>query len=406
MTGDIHRGCAEGSGLATLSRVTDPDARYAGGCTPWGNYEVPALAGFLDEDLSSGWTQVRAWAQARDVTATHLDVMRQARATVVRAWPPTVNKAARAFVDQLDALIASMETMISAADSNGPALAGILTALTEAKKTVDGLHEQWKAQSSGWESTVLDVAVPLAGAAQQKTAQDRRAQLNTQARKVMQATDDAVYAYMPQLVVVPPPPRHEVINGPVDVLSPTSTAGSRSAGAGSIRPPIIPAASPPAAVPPQHETGSPVLAMAAGTTSNDVAGGSTPGVREQGSPTYGVGPVPSVGAVRSGFWVDTPAGRALRSGAVLGEPLEAPRPIPEGGVAPGSADRAGPAGPDELEPGLWGGVAGGRSRGTRQRERTLPADTVWPVPTGVPPVLEPGPEPVHDPGPGVIGIDR
>jgi hypothetical protein len=36
---------------------------------------------------------------------------------------------------------------------------------------------------------------------------------------------------------------------------------------------------------------------------------------------------------------------------------------------------------------------------------TDPADP-WQVPKGVRPVLEPGPEPYHDPGPGVIGIDR
>jgi hypothetical protein len=56
---------------------------------------------------------------------------------------------------------------------------------------------------------------------------------------------------------------------------------------------------------------------------------------------------------------------------------------------------------------LGGGLPAGRPTDRRTR-RTMPPDTEWPVRKGVPPVLEPPPEReiVHDPGPGVIGIDR
>jgi hypothetical protein len=43
-----------------------------------------------------------------------------------------------------------------------------------------------------------------------------------------------------------------------------------------------------------------------------------------------------------------------------------------------------------------------RRRGRKERDPYDP----WAVDEGVPPVIEPGPEPRHDPGPGVIGIDR
>jgi hypothetical protein len=51
------------------------------------------------------------------------------------------------------------------------------------------------------------------------------------------------------------------------------------------------------------------------------------------------------------------------------------------------------------------GGAGARTAADRRRRGSEPY-VHWEVRTGVPPVLEPGPEPDTDPGPGVIGIDR
>ena len=52
----------------------------------------------------------------------------------------------------------------------------------------------------------------------------------------------------------------------------------------------------------------------------------------------------------------------------------------------------------------------GQRKGRDERERgsqTWDPDDPWSVEHGVPPVLEPAEEPsFHDPGPGVIGIDR
>jgi hypothetical protein len=52
------------------------------------------------------------------------------------------------------------------------------------------------------------------------------------------------------------------------------------------------------------------------------------------------------------------------------------------------------------------GTAGGHPANQRRR-RAGASDEVWPVREGVPPVIEASTEePNHDPGPGVIGIDR
>jgi hypothetical protein len=52
-------------------------------------------------------------------------------------------------------------------------------------------------------------------------------------------------------------------------------------------------------------------------------------------------------------------------------------------------------------------TAGGPGSGGRRRTRRSLADVTWAVPAGGPPVLIPASDhDVHDPGPGVIGIDR
>jgi hypothetical protein len=46
-----------------------------------------------------------------------------------------------------------------------------------------------------------------------------------------------------------------------------------------------------------------------------------------------------------------------------------------------------------------GGSRPGGGKRTRSRNPDYDTNEHWPVPRGVPPVLEPGPEPTHDPGP-------
>jgi hypothetical protein len=88
---------------------------------------------------------------------------------------------------------------------------------------------------------------------------------------------------------------------------------------------------------------------------------------------------------------------------VIGGPAE-----PFETVRPTTTTRANPVGgvigpkTGTEESGMFGGpMATGRAGEQRRRNRNLDYDSNehWPVPRGVPPVLEPGPEPTHDPGP-------
>jgi len=97
-------------------------------------------------------------------------------------------------------------------------------------------------------------------------------------------------------------------------------------------------------------------------------------------------------------------------GPVPGEPNSvtassgAQRPSVLGGPIPeeGSTRGINPIG------GLLGGPMGAGVTGDRRGSgRSAPSYTEWEVPEGGPPVILPPPEPKdHDPGPGVIGIDR
>jgi hypothetical protein len=369
------------------------------------------LAGFVSEDQSTSWAQVSAWWQAHDLTRNHLAVLRQARETIVRAWPPQVNQASAVFLEHVDALIASMENTVVAAEANGRALKGILTVLENTKETLADLHERWQRQERSQWTQATSAMSALGGStagmvdgAMALAASDEKARLNAQAQAVMRATDQAAYEYLPHLVIpqwVPPPPDHgwRPAGG--------GDTGGSPGGSGSLPRPVIPRPAPPAAAP-DSTTGGPAL----------TGGGSPPG---QGTAPPLGGPVrqpgPGTGAPDSGNpasvspWVQTPVGRVLRSGAVLGAPVESVEPGHPGGVAGRSPvrepARSGVSGVGPEGALLGGGMGAGRVPDRRGR-RTVPPDTEWPVPKGVPPVLEPPPEREvrHDPGPGVIGIDR
>jgi hypothetical protein len=345
-----------------------------------------------------------------------LAVLRQGRETVVRVWPPSVNQAAAAYVDELDALIASMESMQQAAEANGRALLGILTVLEETKATLADLHAQWQRQDrSGWSQSASAVSAlggstaGMVDTAMALAASDEKARLNAKAQAVMHATDQAVYEYVPHLVI----PQRVLPQSPIRDWKPVADGGDTSGsagGSGSLPRPVIPPAAPPATVPGPDSTGGPALTGggAPGQGATPPVGG--PGLGQPG-PSAGGGP--GAGGIPVSPWMDTPVGRVLRPGGVIGAPVDPVESGRAGGVAGrGPGDVREPARPGGSGVGpegalLGGGMGAGRVQDRRGR-RTVPPDTEWPVPKGVPPVLEPAPEREirHDPGPGVIGIDR
>jgi hypothetical protein len=313
-------------------------------------------------------------------------------------------------------LIASRDSMVEASSANAQALAGVLTVLEHTKGKVDDLHEQWRRLSGVTSGQVAAVGVVglatvatggaaagLLGPTFDATGNDaEKAKLTARAQAVMRDADTAAYAYLPRMVA----PKTESGRGIWVPYDPGSVDGGPSsfAGRGSVHPPVIPPPAPAVVVSgsPQPTTG-PVLA-------SDPSGMSsrTPGLSDVGSAEIG----PSGLAPASSWFVDTPRGRVLRSGGVIGmAPGQVESDVTD--VArrtPVEQRDAGRVGGSAAEPvgGLLGSSPGVGRPADRRYQRRLPPETVWPVPRSVPGVLEPSPEQdvVHDPGPGVIGIDR
>jgi hypothetical protein len=355
---------------------------------------VPRLASFLDEDLAAAWAQVATWGQTHELVSRHLDVLRQTRDALAGAWPPERSPAAAKFFSVLDQLIASMDEMQGVAVTNGATLQGILKSLDETTHVVGGLHRQWTEmvtvegkpgfRDPGW-----------------------RTKLNEQARAQMSATDQAAVEYYAYLTV---PTAYQPPSAIDEPPSPPPTGGSDaqvSVQGGTQPGPRPPAISPVTPLPEPDPSGvGPVLTGSpGGAFGNGQPSPGTPG----GTPPPPVGTVPA--APTKSWSVVTPSGRVMRAGGVIGPTVE-----PDISVTSPAVGRSGSVGgsiPEEtashgINPvgGLLGGPMGVGPHDRRQARDFAPR-IEWEVRKGGAPVLLPPPEPAeHDPGPGVIGIDR
>jgi hypothetical protein len=373
----------------------------------WSSFSVPALAEILDEDLSVAWSQVQAWRDTHDLVSQHRDLLQRARASLASAWPPERSPAAARFFGVTDALIESMQEMQDVAVANHGALNGVLASLDQARTTVDGLYEKWKAEPSGGK---------MAGPHPPLTAGQKA--LNAQAHDQMDSTDNAISDSGSHMAVPTPYGLYPVEPGSIpysggDQASRGST-GSSSGSGSPVRPPAIPPVPSPA-----YSTALDGEVLSGGPRADQGGADSGRGVVHDSLDPHGLPPGLSIGSAfpaaepTVGSWfVATPGGRALRAGAVIGDPghdVSTPQRIGQQSVRSGVLGteenaidrRANPVG------GLLGSgpvsSVGGREK---RHRRSMPLDTDWEVRRGVPPVLEPGPEPYHDPGLGVIGIDR
>ncbi len=384
---------------------------YPGGRTPWENYQVPELAGFLAEDLGPAWQHVRAWYGTAGVAATYQQALQRIHDGLAAAWPPQRSPAATLFLSRLKSMIDSLADVHEAAANNGGALTGVLETLEGARRQVDQVHEQWKQYGSPYESEYSTGADAWRGV------------LDEQAQRIMHDTDDAVFAYqsrMQEPAEWNPDSWVEPSGGPIDGDSAGSAGGGGSSMGGGrpLQPPVIPP------VPPPHSDGGdppPVGGPVKADGGPVLAAGSPSAVDVSGaSPAAGGGGLSEPGAPAGSWMVETPVGRVLRAGGVIGvpsSPINSPdarsgnRPVsvsPSRSLSTASGGLGAPV--EAAERGTGGlmggpGVAGMRSDQRRRRPGAEPY-VEWEVRKGVPPVIEPGPEPKHDPGPGVIGIDR
>jgi hypothetical protein len=315
----------------------------------------------------------------------------------------------------VDEMLASMRTARDAALANGPALSHLTASLSEAKTKLEPVHQQWAANQAKLDayhqSTTSSTGTPTTTPGVPPVQASQQNELHAQAASIMSTL--ASHTVEAQLAIRTPPPYEAPHGGKVDVVTPDpgSAASSRSRRSGT--------ASPPSASPTTSSHATPSGSTLSGSrrptsesTNSSIEPGPprarTSGVEPSGRILGYPTPIPASGRATA-FGGPSPepnggqGGRTTARNGIIGGPpsaVEELRPVrngqrvnPVGGVIGSSTAQ---------ETGILGGPVGsGAAGGQRQRRRNPAYDSSdqWPVRTGVPPVLLPPDEPVHDPGP-------
>jgi hypothetical protein len=324
---------------------------------------------------------------------TQRDRLRTLRDQLAEAWPPEKSEAATAFVQRINDMIRAMSlTAVGAAEVRSR-MSLVVAALDQARTELAPLVEQYQRTRN----------LP-----DQRVGEQARRLLDEHARRILMATDAAVAEPAAGLNVQLP--TYEPFSMQADLVVPRDGGGA-SGGGSSGRFSRSEGGAPPG---PRFDPPQPIGNLAdsdfglAAESVNSVRPGPTVG----GSIIDGTGPIG--GAAGSSL---------LGPGRVLGRIAHQ-----NGNAVPGSpaANGAGMRGviggggggvrPAAITPGLGGAALRG-SGGTGYRDasfdrhgsRRAPQegqDESWTVQEGVPSVIDVPPSRAHDPGPGVIGIDR
>ncbi|MDI6099740.1 hypothetical protein QLQ12_14145 [Actinoplanes sp. NEAU-A12] len=169
--------------------------QYDGGGTSgnsWVASSVTEMFEMLQSHDSGPQRQMSAaWKKSYELLFTHLSQVREYRDNLAAAWPPEKNKAAAAYVDELNGLIASLEETYAAAVSNHRALATATDAIDEAREKLRTIQTDYAANQTALEKYQEQlrnrpvVAKGVAPVPQSPVADGRQAQLEQEARVVM-----------------------------------------------------------------------------------------------------------------------------------------------------------------------------------------------------------------------------
>src|SRR5690349_18050643 len=89
------------------------------GVTAWSSYNTPRIWAMVErEDDPESWRQVAALGSMAGLLRDQRSRLEAAKQKLIDAWPPERNKAARAFVDEMDELLLTMQANKDIADSN------------------------------------------------------------------------------------------------------------------------------------------------------------------------------------------------------------------------------------------------------------------------------------------------
>jgi hypothetical protein len=394
----------------------------------WSRYRLAQMWEMVkNESTEVGLRQAQAWTDTAELCEDQANQLERAAAQLAETWVPNPASAAAAFQSLLRNMTGAMRTSADVARTNSVAISDITTQMSRARERMAQLVGQSRSyadvETPGSPQYALPGRVPPPARPQGSDAPPAgwRGMLDQQAREIMSYTESTVIS---QAGRVQAENAFAVGFGvgdqtPVGTEPGTTSAGSGSgAGTGAIG---LAIAEPTFPVEPSSSDDGPNQVFDGGHRlphgSDDpvLNGGEVPVGQERGRTNPLV--APAVGHVD---FVNTPAGIALAPGGIIGNPAGsgavALGPIRSAAGSTGSVRSSSatsrPGGTAPMTP-MMPPVAGGRpgqSAGVRPltstRRRSTESDP-WYVPQGGPAVLEPAPEPTdHDPGPGVIGLDR
>jgi hypothetical protein len=400
------------------------------GATPWSSYNTPRIWAMVEgEDDPEAWRQVAALGSMAGLLKDQRTRLEAAKQKLIEAWPPETNKAARAFVNEMDELLFTMQVNKDIADSNAGSLGQILEALRQAKNKIAPLYQQYLDKSDDWVPGWWDHAEEELD---EKARQHMREAERLVADPGNAITAPSIYEFQPDesrtragdgtdsdgsigrpggglggsvgavgnisVPHEPPPPL------PRPESSTPSTPGSglgQGPGLAAVitPPPSTPTGpTPPVTAP---STGGPGGVLPPGV----VIGGAVPG----GLPGRGAtGSRGSVAPFGGGGQRGLPSGAVIGNGPLGKGAAGSVKPTPPSWLPPGpmqtarggSATSGRPTGPAALP------MAAGRPPARDGRAEAINADpdNPWATAVGVAPVIEPSRKTYrHDPGPGVIG---
>lgn len=404
-------------------------SQSAGWCTNWDAYDLPRLWQMVSgEDDDQGWAQVQAWFRLRSAVNACRERLQACRQALQDQWPPDKSPASAAFIAYIDQLTISMAQTAASAERTAHGLAGIMSALATAKAEMEPLYENWREVSNDLTPRWWD------------GAED---ELNAKARAIMRTAEMAVADYTPMIEI---PPKYELrgARNPISNISagePGEKGSSTEFGigtdlAGSL--PQVPHHPPPPlpSVDPVSSSGPVLSGMPTSTTHSPSSPSSAPSTNSpigsgQGSNSgvpispvpgplpsdrstatrsirgtrvrqIGILPTPLVSPTGSG--VRRPTGTTASRSTTAGAPLAIPV-----AAAKGARERVASArliAPDNTYRAQHGNTIGLPSQSRRDTECDAILDGTWSVEVGVAPVIIPPQPRPHDPGPGIIGIDR
>jgi hypothetical protein len=378
----------------------------------WSRHSLEQIWSMIGRQVpATGQSAANLWSSVQ--TLCHDTAMRleQALAKLREHWPPT-QESARMFQQWGASLVAALHCTAETARLNLNVVRNIQEELSTARARVSALmakRDEYQALDQAREPNAMPWITPL----------DWRPELERQAREVMADLEQKVYTYALDLHADPPyqPVRrsgdspYQPIDGDADDSARLDHPGSVGASFPWPQPSWTPLSGQPST------DGNPGW-----TDPTSPSGPSGPGTVLGGgviAPVPGSPSGPGDAVVGpGGAFVDTPGGRVLGPGGIIGAPMTAPAapgrsgtPGPPAGLAIGPKGVGGaPAGTGmvPLVPPLMGQPAARDApnpAGPRRGRRSgLP--NVFEVPAAQPEVIRPPAEPRHDPGPGVIGIDR